>query len=55
MGWSASTTVSMAKRYGDIGDRAQRLAVDVLSGISEQSGPQNRAHSESAELVVRAN
>jgi hypothetical protein len=32
MGWSASTTVRMAKRYGHIGHNAQRLAVDVLCG-----------------------
>jgi integrase len=32
MGWSASTTVRMAKRYGHIGQDAQRQAVAVLSG-----------------------
>ena len=30
MGWSASTTVRMAKRYGHIGQEAQRRAVEVL-------------------------
>src|SRR5262252_3521184 len=30
MGWSASTTVRMAKRYGHIGQSAQRQAVNVL-------------------------
>ena len=30
MGWSASTTVRMAKRYGHIGQAAQRQAVAVL-------------------------
>ncbi|HEX2715096.1 MAG TPA: hypothetical protein VHM88_23155, partial [Candidatus Acidoferrales bacterium] len=32
MGWSASTTVRMAKRYGHIGQAAQRQAVAALSG-----------------------
>jgi integrase len=31
MGWSAATTVRMAKRYGHIGQVAQRQAVDLLS------------------------
>jgi integrase len=44
MGWSASTTVRMAKRYGHIGDRAQRLAVDALcQPVSESDVAQNRA------------
>jgi integrase len=47
LGWSASTTVRMSKRYGHIGDAAQRRAVDVLSGaIFEMDGAQNRAQSE---------
>lgn len=55
MGWSASTTVRMAKRYGHIGDRAQRLAVDALLGIPQQGGAQNRAQSEVAEIATHAN
>ena len=31
MGWSASTAVRMAKRYGQIGHSARRDAVDKLS------------------------
>jgi integrase len=31
MGWSASTAVRMARRYGHIGQAAQRQAVDALS------------------------
>jgi integrase len=31
MGWSASTTVRMARRYGHIGQAAQRQAVDALN------------------------
>ena len=47
MGWSASTTVRMAKRYGHIGDRAQRLAVDALcEPVSESDVAQNGAQSE---------
>jgi integrase len=30
LGWSAATTVRMAKRYGHIGQVAQRQAVDAL-------------------------
>ena len=56
MGWSACTTVRMAKRYGHIGDRAQRLAVDALcEPVSEGGGVQNRAQSRSATEGVRAN
>jgi integrase len=33
MGWSASTTVRRAKRYGHIGQEAQKQAVAVLSGV----------------------
>lgn len=35
MGWSASTTVNMAKRYGHIGAEAQRAAVDALSAPTQ--------------------
>jgi len=55
MGWSASTTVRMAKRYGHIGDRAQRLAVDALSGFSGQAGAQNWAQSQALEVDAQAN
>jgi integrase len=56
MGWSASTTVRMAKRYGHIGDRAQRLAVDALcEPISESGVAQNRAQSENEQARARAN
>jgi integrase len=56
MGWSASTTVRMAKRYGHIGDRAQRLAVDALcEPVSEGGVAQNRAQSECSSTGVRAN
>jgi hypothetical protein len=42
MGWSASTTVRMAKRYGHIGHNAQRLAVDVLcEPVSGADGAQS--------------
>lgn len=39
MGWSASTTALMGKRYGHIGDAARRSAVAVLDKI----GPESRA------------
>jgi hypothetical protein len=34
VGWSASTPVRMAKRYGHIGQEAQRQDVGALSGAS---------------------
>jgi len=56
MGWSASTSVRMAKRYGHIGQIAQRKAVDVLcEAISEGDGAQNGAQSENVVVSVHAN
>lgn len=47
MGWSASTTVRMSKRYGQIGHGAQRRAVDALGeSVSESDGAQSGAQSE---------
>jgi integrase len=44
MGWSASTTVRMSRRYGHIGQAAQRQAVDALNRAGFQSdGAQNWA------------
>ncbi len=44
MGWSASTSVRMAKRYGHIGQAAQREGVKALEGVSFQGdGAQNWA------------
>jgi hypothetical protein len=44
MGWSASTTVRMAKRYGHIGQDAQKQAVAFLSGAGfAADGAQNWA------------
>jgi len=33
MGWSASTAIRMAKRYGHIGSKALRDAADVLGAV----------------------
>ena len=47
MGWSASTIVRMAKRYGHIGQSAQRHAVDALQGFNfDGDGAQNWAQSQ---------
>jgi len=54
MGWSASTTVRMTKRYGHIGDRAQRLAVDTLCD-SVTDGAQNEAQFQTVTAVAHAN
>lgn len=54
MGWSASTTVRMAKRYGHIGQEAQKQAVAVLGGAGfTVEGAQNwaQSQSENANLV----
>ena len=50
MGWSASTAIRMAKRYGHIGQRAMRQAMEVLE-IEEipLGSPKNPPKSESAE------
>jgi len=46
MGWSPSTTVRMAKRYGHIGQAAQREAVKALNGAGFQAAwAQNWAQS----------
>jgi len=37
MGWSAATTIRMAKRYGHIGQSAQRDAVNAISRERELS------------------
>jgi hypothetical protein len=48
MGWSASTAVRMAKRYGHIGQEAQKQAVAVLSGAGfATDGAQNWAQPQS--------
>jgi integrase len=47
MGWSASTTVRMSRRYGHIGQTAQRQAVNALKGAHfEGDGAQNWAQSQ---------
>ena len=56
MGWSASTTVRMSKRYGHMGQSAQRRAVDALcEPVSEGDGAQNGAQSKNQPQTLRAN
>ena len=56
MGWSPSTTVRMARRYGHIGQTAQRLAVNALKGGDfGGDGPQNWAQSQTARVRQLAN
>jgi integrase len=56
MGWSASTTVRMSRRYGHIGEAAQRRAVEVLSGgIFEAEGAQKWAQSNDQTAIQRRN
>jgi integrase len=47
MGWSPSTTVRMSRRYGHIGQAAQRQAVNALNqALLESDGAQNWAQSQ---------
>lgn len=39
MGWSATATARMAKRYGHIGQAAQRQAVEAINGTSGTDAP----------------
>jgi hypothetical protein len=39
LGWSAATTARMAKRYGHIGQFAQRQAVAVLDKLPKSKKP----------------
>ena len=51
MGWSPSTTVRMSRRYGHIGQSAQRLAVNALSEASvRDDGAQNWAQAQTPSL-----
>jgi len=38
LGWSASTTVRMAKRYGHIRPEVQRIALDAITTPDLQTG-----------------
>ena len=56
MGWSPSTTVRMARRYGHIGQSAQREAVNALRGADfEGDGAQNWAQSQKVQVRQLAN
>jgi integrase len=51
MGWSSSTAVRMAKRYGHIGQPAQRQAVNALNDAgSQDDGAQNWAQSQTSRV-----
>jgi integrase len=53
MGWSPSTTARMARRYGHIGQAAQRQAVNALKGADlESDGAQSWAQSECARQLA---
>ena len=56
MGWSPSSAVRMARRYGHIGQSAQREAVKALNGAgSEADGAQNWAQFQAARVSALAN
>jgi integrase len=53
MGWSAATTIRMAKRYGHIGNKALRDATDVLGGVKISLEPlKNTPKSAESEKVA---
>ena len=56
MGWSPSTAVRMARRYGHIGQAAQREAVKHLNGTdSSKGGAQNWAQFQASRFVASTN
>lgn len=56
MGWSPSTTVRMARRYGHIGQSAQRHAVNALKEAGcEVDGAQNWTRSQTPQIRQLAN
>jgi integrase len=56
MGWSPSTTVRMVRRYGHIGQTAQRQAVNALNEAGFQGdGAQNWAQSQTSRVRELAN
>ena len=56
MGWSPSTTVRMSRRYGHIGQTAQRHAVNALNEAGFQDdGAQNWAQSQKPRVRQLAN
>ena len=56
LGWSTATTVRMVKRYGHIGNVAQRQAVAVLDRVAiEGDGAQKEAQSEDERAEWTAN
>jgi integrase len=56
MGWSPSTTVRMSRRYGHIGQSAQRHAVNALKAAGvQEDGAQNWAQSQARPLRQLAN
>ncbi|MFZ0635275.1 MAG: tyrosine-type recombinase/integrase [Candidatus Acidiferrales bacterium] len=56
MGWSPSTTVRMSRRYGHIGQVAQRQAVNALNEAGfHGDGAQNWAHSQTPRVRLLPN
>lgn len=51
MGWSPSTAIRMAKRYGHIGDKARRDAIEKLGSATQwdEEGAQKWAQLEEGE------
>jgi len=45
MGWSPSTTVRMTRRHGHMGQRAQRHALNALSGVNFEADGAQIGHS----------
>jgi integrase len=54
LGWSASTTIRMAQRYGHIGQNAQRQAMALLDRPDEDMPPASHEQAETASLATNA-
>ena len=54
MGWSASATITMAKRSGHIGDSSLRRAMSVLDFLDRREDRRETMTEKSPELAVIA-
>ena len=55
MGWSASTTANMAKRYGHIGNMVQRAALDSLAQTPKPEGSSDASETQETTPDSRPN
>ena len=51
LGWSASTAVRMAKRYGHIGPEVQRQALEAITTLEILPGVHQIVHQTENEII----